>query len=259
MVAMLSCALLTGVVWSSVTVYPTTLKVPIPPGEEATVGFWIENEGPTVVDVRIILLDWFRTLEGKTQFFPPGTLKGSCAPWIAYSPTSLSVPPGERVWVSVHIAVPKGEIGDRWALFLVAVYFPKEETKEGMGTQIIIAPTVKLLRQDPVNAEPAGEIRSVEVASLEPLKLKVLYANTGNAHTTNTGTVEIKDIFGETVREFTIGEFPTLPGEEHLIIVEDPSGKPLPDGIYYALVTIDFGGEYLVQGGVMFEVPGHNK
>ena len=247
--------LFSWVAWADITVYPLTLKVPLPPGESTTVGFWVENVGSTMADVRITLHDWFRTPEGKLQVFPPGTLEGSCAPWITYSHTSLSIPPGERVWVSVRIAVPKEEKGDRWALFLVAEYPPREEIGEGMGTRVVVAYAVKLLRQDPVNAEPAGEIRSVEVAILEPLTLKVLYANTGNAHTTNTGTVEIKDIFGETVREFTIGEFPTLPGEEHLIIVEDPSGERLPDGIYYALVTIDFGGEYLVQGGVMFEVP----
>jgi hypothetical protein len=168
----------------------------------------------------------------------------------------LRLTPGERVWISVQIEVPEDAIGDHWALFLVAEYPPEEEAGEALGqTRVVVAYAVKLLRQDPENASPAGEIREVVVASTSPLKLRIIYANIGNAHTTNRGTVEVRDVFGETVRKFEIEEFPTLPGEERIILVEDPTGELLPDGIYYAFATIDFGGEYMVQGGVLVQVP----
>ncbi len=243
------------VAWTEITVYPLSIKVPLAAGEKTTFGFWIENVGNGVADVRITLHDWWRTPEGKLKILPPGTLEGSCAPWITYAPSSVLVPPGEKAQVAVRIEVPEDAVGDRWALFLVAEYPSETENAgEGMGTRVVVAYAVKILRQDPVNAEPAGEIRSVEVARLEPLELRILYVNTGNAHTVNTGTVIIKDIFGETVGEYLIEEFPALPGEERVIVFRTPPEEQLPEGIYYALVTIDFGGEYMVQGGVMFQI-----
>ncbi|RLE31130.1 hypothetical protein DRJ27_02275 [Candidatus Acetothermia bacterium] len=246
---------LTGIAWADIAVYPLSIEVPVPPGKEATVGFWVENVGSTAADVRITLHDWFRTPEGKLQVLPPGTLEGSCAAWITCSHTTIAIPPGEKVWVSIVISAPEDAIGDRWALFLVTEYPPEERPGEGMGTRVLVAYAVKLLRRDPDHASPAGEIRSVEVLGVHPLKLRIHYVNTGNAHTKNSGTVEVRDIFGETVRSFSIDEFPTLPGEERVLVVEDPTGEPLPEGVYYAFATVDFGGEYLVRGGIMFQVP----
>lgn len=256
------CLLLLGTAARAmITVYPLSIKLPIAPGAEATAGFWVENVGNSPADVRITLHDWWRTPEGRLRILPPGSLKGSCAPWITYSYTSFLLPPGEKVQVTFRIQVPKDARGDRWALLLVAEYPPEPEgevTAEGTTgrTRVVVAYAVKVLRQDPANAAPAGEIRSVEVLSTSPLKLRIIYVNTGNAHTVNRGTVEVRDIFGETVRSFPIKDFPTLPGEERILIVEDPTGEPLAEGIYYAFATIDFGGEYRVQGGVMFQVPG---
>ena len=80
------------------------------------------------------------------------------------------------------------------------------------------------------------------------------FANTGNAHITTKGTIEIRDVFGETVRSFAVDPFPTLPGEERSLVIDDPSTEPLPEGTYYAIALLDFGGEYLIQGGLPFEV-----
>lgn len=243
---------------AEITVAPLSLKIPIPPGGTGTATFVVRNVGQSPADVRITLHDWWRTPEGKFQVLPPGTLKGSCAPWVVYSHNAFVLAPGEEVRVTVRIEVPEEAVGDRWALLLVAEYPPEREegTEEAMGrTRVVMAYAVKILRQDPVNAAPAGEIRSVEVLGTSPLKLRIVYVNTGNAHTVNRGTVEVRDVFGQTVRSFPIEEFPTLPGEERILIVEDPTGEPLPEGIYYAFATIDFGGAYLVRGGVLVQVP----
>jgi len=257
-VFLLSFVLAVWTARSEIAVYPFPIVIPIPSGEETVTGFWVENVGSAPAEVHISLYDWWRNPEGQYQLLPPGTLEGSCAPWITYSPNVLRLAPGEKAQVVIRVQVPEDAYGDRWALFSVAEYPPG--TREGTGqtaegTSVVVVYWVKFLRQDPEHASPAGEIRSVEVTSVNPLKLRIVYVNTGNAHTVNHGTVEVRDIFGETVRSFPIGKFPTLPGEERIIVVEDPTGEPLPEGIYYAFATIDFGGEYLVQGGVMVQVP----
>ncbi len=259
LVSLLVCVLVlvVSVVWAEITVYPLSLKLPVLTGGEATTGFWVENVGEGPARVRITLHDWWRNREGKLQVFPPGSLSGSCAPWVLFSHPSLLLAPEEKVWVSVKVSIPEEERGDRWAMFLVAEYPPEEEGGgEAFGrTRVVVAYAVKLLRQDPWDASPAGEIRSVEVLGVNPLQLYVLYANTGNAHTVNRGTVEVRDIFGDTVLSFPIEDFPTLPGEERALILEDPTGGVLAEGVYYVFTTIDFGGEYLVQGGITFQVP----
>jgi len=244
---------------ADITVAPLALKLGVHPGEAGTASVSVRNVGQTVADVRITLHDWWRTPEGKLEVLPPGKLAGSCAPWITYSPTSILLKPGDAATITVHMEVPADAVGDHWALLLVAEYPPPEERPPSEATtgttRIVVAYAVKLLWIDPVNAAPAGEIREVKVLETSPLKLAIRYANTGNCHTMNTGTVSVKDIFGETVREFPLQAFPTLPGEERVVTVEDPSGEPLPQGFYYVFVTVDFGGDYLVQGGVPLRIP----
>jgi len=179
----------------------------------------VRNTGTDPIVVHISLHDWWRTPEGKFQILPAGSLERSCAPWLVYSATTLELAPGEEAQVSVQVTVPEDVEGDHWALLLVAEEpqpVEEQQAEEGLTstTRVVVTYAVKILQQDPVNAAPAAEIRGIELVSQDPLTLQVHYANTGNCHITGQGTVELRDIFGETVRSYTVVPFPLLPGEE---------------------------------------------
>ncbi len=242
-----------------ITVEPLALRLPIPPGGVGSGSFVVRNLGTDTAHVRITLHDWWRTPEGKFQVLPPGSLPGSCAPWLTYSANSLEIPPGGEVRITVRLQVPKDVSGDHWALLLVAEYRRGgEAAPSGQGTvgttRVVMAYAVKVLQEDP-KAIPKAEIRGIKLLGTSPLRISIRYANTGTKHTTNSGVVEIRDIYGETVRRFTVPSFPLLPGEERLLILEDPTGKPLPPGLYYVIAVFDFGGDYLIQGGAPIRIP----
>ena len=243
----------------SMAVAPLSLRLPIAPGEQGAGAFLVRNTGTDPIVVHISLHDWWRTPEGKFQILPAGSLERSCAPWLVYSATTLELGPGEEAQVSVEVTVPKEVEGDHWALLLVAEEpqpVEEQQAEEGLTstTRVVVTYAVKILQQDPENGAPAAEIRSIELVSQDPLTLQVYYANTGNCHITGQGTVELRDIFGETVRSYTVTPFPLLPGEERVVTIEDTTGEPLPEGLYYAIALLDFGGEYLVQGGAPIQI-----
>ena len=243
----------------SMAVAPLSLRLPIAPGEQGAGTFLVRNTGTDPIVVHISLHDWWRTPEGKFQILPAGSLERSCAPWLVYSATTLELAPGEEAQVSVQVTVPEEVGGDHWALLLVAEEpqpVEEQQAEEGLTstTRVVVTYAVKILQQDPVNSSPAAEIRGIELVSQDPLVLQVRYANTGNCHITGQGTVELRDIFGETVRSYTVTPFPLLPGEERVVTIEDTTGEPLPEGLYYAIALFDFGGEYLVQGGAPIQI-----
>ncbi len=243
----------------SMAVAPLSLRLPIAPGEQGAGTFLVRNTGTDPIVVHISLHDWWRTPEGKFQILPAGSLERSCAPWLVYSATTLELGPGEEAQVSVQVTVPEEVEGDHWALLLVAEEpqpVEEQQAEEGLTstTRVVVTYAVKILQQDPENGAPAAEIRGIELVSQDPLTLQVHYANIGNCHITGQGMVELRDIFGETVRSYTVTPFPLLPGEERVVTIEDTTGEPLPEGLYYAIALFDFGGEYLVQGGAPIQI-----
>ncbi len=244
--------------WGSMSVAPLSLRLDIPPGEDGAGVFLVRNTGNDPIIVNLSLHDWWRTPEGNFQILAAETLDRSCAPWMVYSATTVNLAPGEETQISVQLSVPEEATGDHWALFLVEEQpqpVEEEQAEEGLTntTRVVVTYAVKILQQDSLNAAPDAEIQGVELVQEAPFELLIRFANTGNSHITTEGTIEIRDIFGETVRSFAVDPFPTLPGEERPLRIQD-SAEPLAAGTYYAIALLDFGGEYLIQGGLPFEV-----
>lgn len=243
----------------SVSVAPLSMVFDANPGETDTAAFVIRNTGSEPADVTITLHDWWRTAEGGFLIYEPGTLDQSCAEWTVFSAEAITLEPGEEEQISVELLVPESIRGDHWAVFLVEEQpTPVEEDQADEGltntTRVAVTYAVKILYVDPVHRDLNAEIREIELLGQDPLLFRVIFANTGASHATTEGTVEVRDIFGETVRSYRIDPFPSLPGEEKHILIEDPSDEPLPDDLYYVIALFDFGADHLIQGGLQMEL-----
>lgn len=241
---------------AKLAVAPLSLIVELPPGESTTETISLHNTGEEPVQVNLELMDWWRTPSGNLQVEEPGAQERSCADWILFSPTSLSLEPDERQEISVELAVPEDTSGDHWALLLASEETQPVEEDQPVTTRISVSYAIKILQKDPQNRSKSAKITNIELEESSPLKLSVSYENDGTAHLQTTGRVEIRDLQGETVKEFEIDEFPTLPGEKHRITIErEEKGESLEPGQYYAIAIMDFGGESLIQGGLPIEIP----
>jgi len=245
---------------ASMSVAPLSLQFELLPEETGSGRFIVRNTGDETIDVSVSLHDWWRTDDGSLQILPAGTQTRSCAGWAVYSTSSVRLAAGEQAEVAVQLIVPADVLpGDHWAMLLVEEHpVPGEEAQvqEGLTdtTRVVVAYAAKILVRGQVDTLSEAAITGVEIAGTNPLQIAVTYENTGNKHLMTAGLVEIRDVLGETLRAVEIPPFPTLPGEARSLTIEDSSEEAIPDGLYYAVVVLDFGGEYLVQGGTSFEV-----
>jgi P pilus assembly chaperone PapD len=257
LVAALLTALLAFVASASIGVGPLTLIIDSGPGESGSGYFKVVNDGDNPEDVTISLADWSLGADGGVQFAEPGTQERSLAEWVEYSPATFQLEPGQVQQVDFTINVPPGTEGDHWALFFVegSEVTPVAETTGALTTSVGVKVRygVKLFQHDP-SATEAGRITGMELLSTDPLKIKVVFANTGDGVLWRvSGRVEIRDDTGATVRILAIEEFTVLPGGERQLVLED-QGERLVAGDYIALAIIDFGGDYLVGHQLQFKI-----
>jgi hypothetical protein len=232
---------------ADLAVGPLSLRLEVSAGESGVGSFRVHNTGSEPIRLLISLWDWWRKPDGEMVVLPPGTLERSLTPWIEFlSPTDFPLEPGAAQEVNFSVTVPEEADGDHWALIVVDQVVSKPE-----GFQVVVGYAIKVLQTDPATEHKEAQITGLEVASLEPLKLVITFANTGNAHLRTEGYLEVRDERGETVRRVEIEEFPTLPGEVRELVVEM---ERLPPGGYLALVVLDFGGDYLIARQRPFKV-----
>ena len=246
-------------VLGSISVAPLSLVFNASPGETGSGGFVIRNTGNETAEITVTLHDWWRTAEGGFLIYEAESLERSCAGWAICSAAAITLEPGQEELVSVELLIPETIQGDHWAVFLVEEQpTPVEEDQADEGltntTRVSVTYAVKVLYVDPIHRDLNAEIREVELLGDDPLQFRIAFANTGTSHVTTEGTVEVRDIFGETVRSFTVDPFPSLPGEEKHLLITDSSEDALPEDLYCVIAVFDFGGEHLIQGGLQLDL-----
>lgn len=243
----------------SVSVAPLSMRSEVEPGSTDVLAFVVRNEGSEAAVVTVTLHDWWRTADGGFLLLAPETLERSCAGWTVYSIEELSLDPGEEQQVTVELMVPEEVSGDHWAVFLVEEQpdpVEQEQADQGLNdtTRVVVTYAVKILYVDPLHHDAEAEIRGIALQETDPLRVSIDFINTGSCHLTTRGSVEIRDIFGETVRSLAVDPFPSLPQEQRSLVINDAAAEPLADGTYYVVAVLDYAGDHLIQGGVQFEI-----
>lgn len=252
-VSILIIFLFSAIVSAKVSVNPMNLNFKIQPGNSATKNITVVNTGDQPTEVNVTLIDWWRTPEGNLQFSAPGSRERSSADWIVYSPSNIRIQPGESQEITVEMSVPEGVRGDYWATFLV------QETSQARGeeqvtTRVSINYVTKVFYLNPVTGEKSANLNSVKMASQDPLNFEVKCENTSASYLRLSGNLEVRDLQGETVRKADIAEFGLLPGASRILKIQTGNSSPPEPGQYYVIAVLDFGGEYLVQGGRPIEI-----
>ena len=229
----------------------------VPAGEKGTATFRVMNDGTETIRILVSIADWNRNLKGENQFFEEETEKGSiarsCADWLTVSPPQLDIKPGQIREINVYVAVPPEIEGTYWAIVFVE---GSPSPAVAKGTQVSVIPRfgVKIYETPPGTARKSGKVSQMKLIETNPLKMEMIFQNTGNVDLKAEGRLEIRDVTGSTIREILIEKFPILPGAKRLLEIEDKEKPPLSTGSYQTLGIIDYGDENLVAGQLIFEI-----
>lgn len=232
------------------------LTVPRGERKEFSLRVGSDEVGATVFNVSLI--DWDRNLKGENRWFEKNTIPRSCASWISISPTQFELKKGEVKEITFVIEVPREAKGTYWT----AIYIKPSlgaSFQKGTAIQTYIEFKVKIYETPPGTEEKKGKVTGMELLGINPLRMNITFQNTGNVHLRAQGRVEIRDTRGKIVRKIPIPEFPVLPGAQRLLEISEEKGDSLPPGQYLALGIIDYGGEVLVAGQLIFKVKERSK
>ncbi len=181
------------------------------------------------------------------------TVSRSCGDWIAVSPQTFRIAPGDKQTVNFRVNVPGDASGMYWAMIFVQGA-PRPQQRAGATVLAVERFGVKIYQTVPGTEVRTGRIEGVRKTGSEPLAFDVTFSNTGNVQLTPQGTISIISQSGNTVRTIPIEQFPVLPGKTRTLTVADSTDTPLASGIYRALVTIDYGGDTIAGGTRDFRI-----
>lgn len=201
----------------------------------------VENPTAETKNMRVYLSDWYYlpAADGSKEFRPAGTLPLSCASWISFSPSELTLPPFSRQKVNYSIRAPEGARGGYYAaLFFESLFAKQEIGKDEMSAGMNIAVRIATLFFIDVKNTVK---RDCQLSNLKINNgiLALDFKNTGNADITAAGTYHVMGSDGLIITRGQFDSVYTFAGSEAKMVSE--FRKELPEGTYDLVVTLDLG------------------
>lgn len=236
----------------SVAISKSVLHFDAQPTGTQQASFTIENKEAQKLAVRIRLVDWDDTPDGRTLILPADTVAHSCASWIEYDPQTFDLSPGQKQEIRVTMNVPTSAVGTYWAAFLV----DKPAEAGALLESGIRAKTQFLIKiyQTSLPAITSGKITKVAVDGLNPLGVTLKFNNTGKTLIQDVhATATLQDRTGRTLGDFSSNPFSVLPGRAVDITMPSSLYMQIP-GVYLVTAVVDYGADYLVAGQVALQL-----
>ena len=227
---------------AEISLQPTSVEIAADPGERQRQILTLSNPDPEeTLSLTIGLADWTLARDGQVQLSPPGEARKSAAGWARFTPSFVTLPPGESRTVIVDIIVPArlDEAGDYRFALLASAIEPDSET--GLMRKIEQA-SLFYLTALPARSEPmVRDVRVVEQPGGQKA-LRLMLENGGNAHARLVGTVRI-DGRGKPL-SWPVSNLVVLEDERREFTI--PLDAPLPER---ANVTVTFRNIFAPQTG----------
>lgn len=218
----------------------------------------VSNHSDEPMTIRVIPADYIRDSEGGVKTPAAGETPYSLFPYISLSSNSISLEPNSSYNLEYVINFPEEVDGSRWfALYFepdVEPFVPDDgdSDKANFSIRLVVAYRTLILATAEGTEAPNGAVTGMRMV-VDQLEFEVDLHNTGNVYYRATGWLDIRDEQGETVKTIPIERSFVLPEQTLTIRVIDDE-LDLSHGKYLALAVIDFGGEQLVAGQLVFDV-----
>lgn len=224
------------------------------PGERYAGTVRVRNGGAEPRQVRVSSADYRFLADGRTFYEQPGTVERSSAAWVTFSPSRLTLAPGEEASVAYTVAVPADAAlrGSYWSVLMVeAVDEAPAAVRSG---RVGIAPTIRYAVQLATHVGQAERHIALEGARLTTdggeKALQVDVVNTGQQADRLELRVDLFDAEGTPVGRLASTRGLVYPGSS---IRQRFDLGAIPAGTYRALLVVDtgtaavFGAEYTLR------------
>lgn len=256
----------------ALTVSPPVVEMVVGRGESATRSIRLYNETRSEINVQAELAEvGFDDENGVPVFSPPISDDQSLTTWIDGAPPSFAFAAGMVVDVPVSFTVPEEARPGSYVTGVLFSSTPTESIEEGVG---IVGKTAVIFLVDvPGEVKNSGQILDFSLTkeagqrlfNQTPSGFRAQIENTGNVFFVPSGSVVIKNIFGNFVREFIFNEDErrVLPGWKRTFEIKSGSSshglaaewRPFALGRYSATLTVTVGQEIYSESLSYWVVP----
>lgn len=222
------------------------IRLIIPTGQSKTGRIEIKNPSNEPQEIKIYFEDWVYTdSSGAKKFMPAGTTELSCANWVSFTPTSVTIPALGKGYINYRANVP----GEAKGGYQAVLFFEQEISKPAEKSEAMVVVPIAIRVGALFYIEVAGTVvRSVQLEKLSlkrespdrPLLINLSLKNTGNADIIAGGNFNIIDRQGNV---YARGEF----SEKVYMLPQDTAElsatwkEAIPKGKYDLILTLDLG------------------
>ena len=234
---------------------PARFELEMQPGSETTVVINLDyhTAKPDAKASRIVatLNDWTIDQSGELQFFKAGTQARSASPWIIYSPSEVTVQPGQTHSIRVTISVPKDAApGDHLAALIVEQRPDTIKLNRGARQMLVRFRMASMFYITVPQTVRRGTLENLQAkAGPAGIIITPTLKNDGNSVIRPISSIQIADSRGRTLYELQEGEtLPVLGGSllSKALVID----KRLPPGTYTVKYKVDFQGNGKATEGI---------
>ena len=215
----------------------------------------VANTSAHAQQAKVYLTDYHFEADGTNAYDEPGTTARSNAAWVRFSPSVLTLPPGESGAVQYTVTVPAeaaAEGGSYWSLLMVEAVPPDapESTLGAGGAEPVygVRPVTRYGVQVATHVRGTGRV-AVDFAGTEVVldeqgghRLRVDVANTGTRMVRPEVWAEVFDATGASAGRREGRTSRIYPGTSVRQVLDLGA---LPRGTYKALVVVDAGEDHV--------------
>jgi P pilus assembly chaperone PapD len=232
-------------------VSPAKLELAMPPGTMSyPVSIYVQNSSVDATHIQASMVDFGVTPSGSYDFQRPGSTPYSLLRWAAINPREFDLPAGTTQQVRLSLSMPNAKEPPNGE-YSGIVFFQTRPTRRAHAVSFSVRIATKIYVTIPGTVKIAGAIaKMTATGSSTGETYRVLFKNTGNAHTYLNGSLEVRK-GGQTIERISLPNNQLVErGENRLIEV---SGRSLAPGKYQAIALVDYGGSTMTGGEMEFE------
>ena len=234
---------------------PARFELEMQPGTETTVVINLDyhTARTDVPPSRIIasLNDWNINQSGELEFYKAGTQARSASPWLIYSPSEVTVQPGQTHSIRVTISVPKDATpGDHLSALIVEQRPDTIKLNRGARQMLVRFRMASMFYITVPQTVRRGTLENLQAtAGPQGITITPTLKNDGNSVIRPLSSVQIIDSRGRTLIELPEGE--SLPVLANSLLSKSLKiDKTLPPGTYTVKYRVDFQGNGKATEGI---------